>query len=728
MPDADHNFLVTMPNLLYTAARSFKPLPLGEIFVGIPDTDPKITANQVQVYLVGEDGATTPIPQPIIINEGGHPVHNGQIISKMVTDNNYSLEVVDAYGSTEYYFSDISVQNPASILEQLGAASGITSVGGSAYVVDLFSNAIAAHSGKSKYLFTLGHHSIGIGPATYVNDGTTGLASSGNELKFYDADGKGWLLRHDGKIDCRQFGIAGDKTNETIIVQKWLDACATASARPHVPTGLSVGIVGIVLTQTHNNINFLTEGEYYFFGDGSSQVNKPTIIDNGACVAMYLHGVSFAKGNIKFNGGRTQKAASEQMHCIGIFGGNGHQVKYDFTECRGDGIYCNYYSGNTNAAGTGTQLWNGFPSDMYFDNLTSRNSEIDGRNALSLICYINCFVTNFESYYHGDGGRVIGYQPGGLDVEPNQYWQSCYNLVVNGITCTASGSSGGFSLVGKHNPADFEDTNIRGVKVTNLDLITRWFNAGLHYGLVVASATDVYIQGSSEGYTNPTETGNTMYGINISCSKQVTINLTTKRTTAAFQIGSENLAAASTAMCTNVRLEVSASHTHIGGRAGMLSGADIDLKVGTFVNMGSDKGDMGMLELRQAFISGSFAPTTQQSCNLSVNNAGNLSSLSLLNYGIRNNIANAVIPTGCTIDKSDLANVPHNPGSNQNRMIGTAAYAKGRIFGVTEKSGDDAIVGTSIWGAGDKIWHISSTATYVGKRYNGTAFVNFGSL
>lgn len=101
------NFVVSMPSSLFTAARSFKALAKGKIYLGQPDTDPTIPSNQIQVYVSNEDGTLVPVPQPLIINAGGHPVYSGQIV-KFVTLQSHSMAIYDAYGSLEYYFHDVS--------------------------------------------------------------------------------------------------------------------------------------------------------------------------------------------------------------------------------------------------------------------------------------------------------------------------------------------------------------------------------------------------------------------------------------------------------------------------------------------------------------------------------------------------------------------------------------------------------------------------------------------
>ena len=111
MSDILANFVVSMPSQLFTMARSFKAVANGKIYIGKPDTDPVDPANQIQVYIEGEDGIPVPVSQPIIINAGGYPVYNGQI-AKFVTVENYSMAVYDAYGTQQFYFPDVMKYDP----------------------------------------------------------------------------------------------------------------------------------------------------------------------------------------------------------------------------------------------------------------------------------------------------------------------------------------------------------------------------------------------------------------------------------------------------------------------------------------------------------------------------------------------------------------------------------------------------------------------------------------
>ncbi|HDL3618115.1 phage head-binding domain-containing protein [Escherichia coli] len=128
MSDITANLVVGMPSQLFTLARSFKANANGKIYLGLPDTDPTIPANQIPVYIESETGDLIPTAQPIVINAGGYPVYNGQI-SKFVTVQNYSMAVYDAYGSQQFYFPDIAKYDPDQLRQQLEGSNGAGLVG-----------------------------------------------------------------------------------------------------------------------------------------------------------------------------------------------------------------------------------------------------------------------------------------------------------------------------------------------------------------------------------------------------------------------------------------------------------------------------------------------------------------------------------------------------------------------------------------------------------------------
>lgn len=111
MSDIIPNVVVSMPSQQFTLARKFQAASNGKIYIGKIDTDPTIPENQIQVYLENEDGSTIPVAQPLIINQAGYPVYNGQI-AKFVTVEGHSMAVYDSYGAQQFYYPNVLKYDP----------------------------------------------------------------------------------------------------------------------------------------------------------------------------------------------------------------------------------------------------------------------------------------------------------------------------------------------------------------------------------------------------------------------------------------------------------------------------------------------------------------------------------------------------------------------------------------------------------------------------------------
>ena len=78
----------------------------GSIYVGKPDTDPSIPANQKKLYVQQESGAIVETLQPIGTSAGGVPTYAGSAVT-LLTDGNYSLLALNSLGSQEYYIPSV---------------------------------------------------------------------------------------------------------------------------------------------------------------------------------------------------------------------------------------------------------------------------------------------------------------------------------------------------------------------------------------------------------------------------------------------------------------------------------------------------------------------------------------------------------------------------------------------------------------------------------------------
>lgn len=112
---ADENE-VRLPYNYYPDPTRGRPVFNGSIYVGLPDTDPQITSNQLVVTAIQEDGTSTPIAQPIRTGAGGVPILNGSPIQLQVSGE-YSIKVLDNLGAQVYYApSVVSGVQPTTII------------------------------------------------------------------------------------------------------------------------------------------------------------------------------------------------------------------------------------------------------------------------------------------------------------------------------------------------------------------------------------------------------------------------------------------------------------------------------------------------------------------------------------------------------------------------------------------------------------------------------------
>lgn len=129
MSDIIPNVVVSMPSQQFTLARKFQAASNGKIYIGKIDTDPSLPENQIQVYLENEDGSTIPVAQPLIINQAGFPVYNGQI-AKFVTVEGHSMAVYDSYGAQQFYYPNVLKYDPDKLRQELEGNKGFLLVGG----------------------------------------------------------------------------------------------------------------------------------------------------------------------------------------------------------------------------------------------------------------------------------------------------------------------------------------------------------------------------------------------------------------------------------------------------------------------------------------------------------------------------------------------------------------------------------------------------------------------
>ncbi len=188
MTDITANVVVTNPRPIFTESRSFKAVANGKIYIGKIDTDPVNPANQIPVYIENEDGSHVQIAQPLIINAAGKIVYNGQLV-KIVTVQGHSMAIYDAYGSQVDYIANVLKYDPDQFKQQLEGQ---------------FADGSFPEIVKYKY----------------------GLPSTVDGAVYRTVQDK-----IDDFVNSSDFGLVGDGSDESEIMQKAVDAAAASNSK-----------------------------------------------------------------------------------------------------------------------------------------------------------------------------------------------------------------------------------------------------------------------------------------------------------------------------------------------------------------------------------------------------------------------------------------------------------------------------------------------------------------
>ena len=94
--------LVELSPGYYPNSSRGRALSSADIYVGKPDLDPEIVANQKTLSVQQEDGTIVVVTQPVSTSAGGVPQYAGSPVVLLV-EGDYSLKVLDSSGVQVYY-------------------------------------------------------------------------------------------------------------------------------------------------------------------------------------------------------------------------------------------------------------------------------------------------------------------------------------------------------------------------------------------------------------------------------------------------------------------------------------------------------------------------------------------------------------------------------------------------------------------------------------------------
>ena len=101
------NSIVKLPTGYFPDPDRGRPLWNAKIYIGEPDLDPRIFANQKTVTGRREDGTEIALAQPIRTNNGGVPIDGSSNVVVLLVDGAYSMAVDDRQDNQKYYFDNV---------------------------------------------------------------------------------------------------------------------------------------------------------------------------------------------------------------------------------------------------------------------------------------------------------------------------------------------------------------------------------------------------------------------------------------------------------------------------------------------------------------------------------------------------------------------------------------------------------------------------------------------
>ena len=230
-----------------------RPLALAYIYVGEPDLDPTVVANQKTLSVQQEDGTIVAVTQPIRTSAGGVPQYLGSPVTLLVSGD-YSLTVLDSGGTQIYYVPSVLYYTPLTTPygrylvdyteTDQGAAGGGNSVFDIIAEVGAVTNTImyfAHNSGAATTTYTLttsdsipDNFDIVIekgvildGAGTLTLDSPNQIIAQPDQLIFGTTITL--VVTHPGILYPEWKGALGDgATNDSVAIQAMIDCLETA--------------------------------------------------------------------------------------------------------------------------------------------------------------------------------------------------------------------------------------------------------------------------------------------------------------------------------------------------------------------------------------------------------------------------------------------------------------------------------------------------------------------
>ncbi|HHR6165231.1 TPA: phage head-binding domain-containing protein [Providencia alcalifaciens] len=370
MSDIIPNVVVSMPSQLFTLARKFQAASNGKIYIGKIDSDPTIPENQIQVYLENEDGSTIPVAQPIIINQAGYPVYNGQI-AKFVTVEGHSMAVYDSYGAQQFNYPNVLKYDPDRFRSELASNSGASLIG--------TENGMTVQEALTRrYLYA-----VDFLPSGYVKDGGVSYA---------------------GEI---QLAIALAAANNQILVM------------PNFP--ILIDPIGT----DFSGLN-IPSNSHIVFDSASMLMMKSNDLEGYELISIRdKNNIIIERPKLKGDKYSHTGTAGEWGNCLSIRGNSNNIfiINPEITDAWGDGIYIGQTADDINST----------PKNVHITNAVIDKCRRQGISIISAdgLYITNPKISNTRS---SDSNSTLSRGPhAGIDIEPNHFHSKLNNIRITNL-------------------------------------------------------------------------------------------------------------------------------------------------------------------------------------------------------------------------------------------------------------------------------------------------------
>ena len=290
-------------------------------------------------------------------------------------------------------------------------------------VIDNFNCLKMGSYKKHDRVRTLGYQTTGVGSAIYVKDNSKSQPSSGNEFKLYDADGNGWLLDKQQKIDAKMLGLVGYGDNiidETLCFSKILSYSSQYGVKIYIPAGENgYYLLGQIIVPDNTNLEFSTDVQIKARDDLKQAHNQ----DEAFEVLFRFHntiGAEWRCNKAKFFYNK-KKYSGEHNH-IFMFDGASDITIYDANAVM--------------SAGDGFYIGGRFSNLKHCSNikLIRPSAYQPRRNCLSVISCDKLYVEEYSFQEAGVNGHNSSGPCAGIDVEPEDYTDALNLKFSHGVT------------------------------------------------------------------------------------------------------------------------------------------------------------------------------------------------------------------------------------------------------------------------------------------------------